>query len=96
VLERYAGYCWDNGMTVTFGTEHNTPAMEPVKVYASGHTELTPLLKEINYKGACIVAAHQYLVGRGEPGLAGGFSSDTERDNHVRLGHAIIKEINEK
>ena len=96
VLERYAGYCWENGMTVTFGTEHNTPAMEPVKVYASGLTELTPLLKEINYKGACIVAAHQYLVGKGETGLAGGFSGEKERDECVRLGHAIIKEINKK
>ena len=95
VLEKYAGYCRENGMTVTFGTEHNTPAMEPVKVYASGNTELTPMLKEINYQGACIIAAHQYLIGRGEPGLAGGLN-ETERNECIRLGHAIISEIIKK
>lgn len=96
VLEQYAGYCWKNGMMVTFGTEHNTPAMEPVKVYSSGRNELTPLLKEINYKGACIIAAHQYLVGRGEPGLAGGFKDEAERNDSIRLGHAVIREIYKK
>jgi hypothetical protein len=96
ILEEYARYCWENGMTVTLGTEHNTPVMEPVKVYASGRTELTPLLKEINYKGACIIAAHQYLNGTGEKGLTGGFATDTEREDFIRLGHAVISEIIKK
>jgi hypothetical protein len=96
VIEKYARYCWENGMTVTFGTEHNTPVMEPVKVYAPGRTELTPLLKEINYKGACIVAANQYLNGTGEKGLSGGFATDAEREDFIRLGHAVISEIIKK
>jgi hypothetical protein len=89
VLEKYAGYCWDEGLVVTFGTEHNTPLMEPVKVFASGMAELTPRLKEINYKGACIIAAHQYLTGRGEKGYAG----INDRDELIRLGHALIRHI---
>lgn len=59
VLEKYAGYLFDNGFVVTFGTEHNTPAMEPVKLSARGGVDLTDKLKYINYCGACITAAHQ-------------------------------------
>ncbi len=89
VLRRYAEYCWDKGLVVTFGTEHNTPLMESVKVFASGMTELTPRLREINYSSACIIAAHQYLVNRGEPGFVFG----KDRKEYIRLGHALIRSI---
>lgn len=36
VLEKYAGYLHDNGFVVTFGSEHNTPAMEPIELFAPG------------------------------------------------------------
>ena len=48
VLEKYAGYLFDNGFVVTFGTEHNTPAMEPIKLSARGGLDLTDKLKYIN------------------------------------------------
>ena len=59
VLEQYAGYLEDEGFTVTFGSEHNTPALEPVKLRTRDAADLSDRLKEINYRGACIVAAHQ-------------------------------------
>lgn len=59
VLEDYAGYLVDEGFTVTFGSEHNTPAMEPVTLRTRDADALSPVLKEINYRGACLVAAHQ-------------------------------------
>ena len=59
VLERYAGYLEDEGFIVTFGSEHNTPAMEPVRLRTRDASELTDKLKAINYRGACAVAAHQ-------------------------------------
>jgi len=98
VLERYAGYCWNNGMIVTFGTEHNTPLMEPVKVSASGTTELSPLLKEIGYKGACIVAAHQYLTGTNENGYItnSGDLVSNDYSELIRLGHALIISVTKK
>lgn len=60
VLERYAGYLEDEGFTVTFGSEHNTPALEPVKLRTRDAADLSDELKEINYRGACTVAAHQH------------------------------------
>ena len=59
-LEQYASYLEDEGFVVTFGSEHNTPAMEPVKLRTRNHPEgLSEKLREINYRGACAVAAHQ-------------------------------------
>lgn len=60
VLERYSAYLRDEGFTVTFGSEHNTPALEPVRLRTKDNSEsLSDFLKEINYAGACALAAHQ-------------------------------------
>ncbi|MDR1407401.1 MAG: hypothetical protein LBJ23_05065, partial [Tannerella sp.] len=67
-LEHYAGYLYDHGFVVTFGSEHNTPAMEPVELFARNGAPLTDRLLQINYEGACVVAAHQALVRSGRQG----------------------------
>ena len=59
VLEQYAGYLEDEGIIVSFGSEHNTPAMEPVKLHTRDAAELSEKLKAINWRGACAIAAHQ-------------------------------------
>jgi hypothetical protein len=92
-LEDYAGYFYNNGFVVTFGTEHNTPAMEPIELFARNKTPLSKILLEINYEGACITAAHQYLVanegigyldGNGKPDLF-------KREYFFSLGKALIE-----
>jgi hypothetical protein len=93
VLEDYAGYCWDNGMVVTFGSEHNTPAMEPIRLSAANGVELTPKLMDINYNGACIIVAHQHLNRIGEQGYIDedGLPNLAKRDEFVKVGNEIIK-----
>ena len=60
VLEQYAGYLEDEGFMVTFGSEHNTPALEPIRLRTRNHPEgLSEKLRGINWRGACMVAAHQ-------------------------------------
>ena len=59
VLERYAGYLEDEGFIVTFGSEHNTPALEPIRLRTRDADGLTEKLRAINWRGACAVAAHQ-------------------------------------
>lgn len=59
VLEQYAGFLEDEGFIVSFGSEHNTPAMEPVKLRTRDAAELSAKLKAINWRGACAIAAHQ-------------------------------------
>jgi len=93
VLEEYASYFNKNGFVVTFGTEHNTPAMEPVELFARNNTPLTEMLLNINYEGACITAAHQYLVAKEGVGYLDneGKPNQTKREYFTTLGKAIIE-----
>ena len=86
VLEKYAGYLHDNGFVVTFGSEHNTPAMEPIELFARGGVPLTERLKYINYCGACVVASGMqgYVDSRGKADI-------DKRDEYIKHGDSVIK-----
>lgn len=94
-LEKYAGYLHDNGFVVTFGTEHNTPAMEPIKLMARGGVPLTERLRLINYCGACVVAAHQDIVQSGMQGYVDerGKVDIEKRDEYILHGDDVIKSV---
>lgn len=93
LLEKYATYLHEQGFVVTFGSEHNTPAMEPIELFARNHTPLTEKLMQINYEGACVIAAHQYLVRQGLKGYIDGKgkADRTKRSEFVQLGDELIK-----
>ncbi len=95
LLEKYASYLHDQGFVVTFGSEHNTPAMEPVELFARHSTPLTDKLKQINYEGCCVVAAHQHLVKQGLTGYVdeNGVADPSKRDEFIRLGDQLIHSI---
>lgn len=59
VLERYSAYLEDEGFIVSFGSEHNTPAMEPLLLRTRDSETLSDKLLAVNYRGACAIAAHQ-------------------------------------
>ncbi len=86
-LEEYASYLHEQGFVVTFGSEHNTPTMEPIELFARGGVPLTPKLKQINYDGACVIAAHQHLLAQGLEG----FVDRSRREEYVKLGDRLIK-----
>lgn len=92
LLEKYAEYLYGQGFVVTFGSEHNTPAMEPIELFASGGTPLTTKLMEINYKGACVIAAHQHLVKQGLNGYIdqAGDADRSKRHELESLGDQLI------
>lgn len=93
VLEDYSNFFWDNGFVVTFGTEHNTPAMEPVEVFVQKNKPLSQRMLEINYKSACVVAAHQELVRQGKKGYIDekGVADVENREEYIKLGDEVIK-----
>lgn len=95
LLDEYASYLFDDGFVVTFGSEHNTPKMDPVELSARGGIPLTDKLLEINYKGACIIAAHQNLVNQGLSGYIdkNGFPETENRDEFISLGDQLIKSV---
>jgi len=95
LLEKYAGYLHDQGFVVTFGSEHNTPAMEPIELFARNSTPLTDRLLQINYEGVCVVVAHQHLVAQGLRGYvdAGGQADRSKRAEFIKLGSQLIESI---
>lgn len=92
LLKEYAQYFWNNGILVTFGTEHNTPELIPLTVDTRGGVALDAQLAELSYKGACVCAAHQYLVAQGKDGFVKTDGSRTEGslDDFAELGRAVI------
>jgi hypothetical protein len=93
VLKDFVTYFRSKNFVITFGTEHNTPQLDPVKVSCSGGVELDADLERIGYEGACIIAAHQYLIANGEEGYlnADGDAKAGEYNAFVQLGNAVIK-----
>ena len=99
LLEKYAGYLYDAGFVVTFGSEHNTPAMEPIELFARNSTPLTDKLMKINYEGACVIAAHQHLISEGKQGYVDkdGNVDPSEMKRFIEMGDALIqKEVSLK
>ena len=92
LLEKYASYLHEQGFVVTFGSEHNTPAMEPIELFARNSTPLTEKLMQINYDGVCVVAAHQHLVAQGLRGYvdAKGQADRRKRAEFIKLGDELI------
>lgn len=93
MLEEYAQFFVDNGFVVTFGSEHNTPSLDPITLYTTDDKELSPLLKKINYEGACITVAHQQQIAEGKKGWLNeeGIPDTSCYVEFVKLGDAIIK-----
>jgi hypothetical protein len=85
ILKEYAGYFYENGFMVSFGTEHNTTAMIPMEVSAKNQVRLDDILLQISFNGTACVAAHQYLVER-----EGKDYTSESRENMELLGRAIF------
>lgn len=92
ILRKFAGFFYEKGFVVTFGTEHNTPVLEPLKVMTRGGREPDSFLKTISWKGACVIAAHQYLRSHGQPGYAlSGKPAGELRAEYEKIGEAVIE-----
>ncbi|MEA4981608.1 MAG: hypothetical protein VB066_02715, partial [Paludibacter sp.] len=66
--------------------------MEPIELFARNSTPLTEKLMQINYEGACVIAAHQHLVAQGLRGYvdADGKADRSKRAEFVKLGKELI------
>ena len=91
ILKDFVTFFNEKGFIITFGTEHNTPQLDPLRVTCRGGVPLDEELRSINYEGAAVIAAHQYLVDRQEEGYLRGRKAKTEKKNDFfELGKAVI------
>ncbi len=97
ILKDFVKYFNENGFVITFGTEHNTPKLDPIKISCGGGIDLDDELKQINYEGSAIIAAHQFLVAKGEEGyLKNGIAKTDDKEFYVELGKAVIAKFMDK
>jgi hypothetical protein len=91
-LKSFVAFFREKGFIVMFGTEHNTPSLDPLRVSARGGVDLDEELRIISYEGACIVAAHQYLRAKGEQGFIPVPEREIKEKNSelIALGKAVI------
>ena len=94
-LKEFVLFFDKNGFVITLGTEHNTPAMEPVTVSCREGKALDRELVSISYRGASVIAAHQYLHARGREGYIrnDGTSRTDEKEYFEQLGDAVIRKF---
>jgi len=94
VLKDFVSWFHRKGFVVTFGSEHNTPQLDPMKITCRENVELDEELKLINYEGTAIIAAHQYLVANGKEGyLKGKKAKIEEKAYFIELGKAVIAQF---
>jgi hypothetical protein len=94
ILEPFVRYFDEQNFVITFGTEHNAPGLTPLTISCRGGAPLTDYLKRVNYEGACVIAAHQYLRSQGEQGYVNAKTGEAQiarRKEMVNLGNAVIR-----
>jgi hypothetical protein len=92
-LKNFIEFFDSKGFIITFGTEHNTPEMLPLTVTARGKKPLDNMLKQINWKGACVIAAHQYFRAKKKQGYINntGKPRISEKKEFEILGQFVIE-----
>ena len=69
ILKDFVRFFDQQGFGITFGSEHNTPQLDPLTITCRGGIPLDVELMQVSFKGAALIAAHQYLVANGKPGF---------------------------
>ena len=92
-LKEYSCFFHDRKFIITFGTEHNSPEMIPLKIDTRGGKPLDEELISISFEGACVIAAHQYLRSKKSEGYisSNGNPKIEQLDEFIELGNAVIE-----
>lgn len=99
-LKQFSLFFRQNGFIVTFGTDHNTIEQGPLIPSTRGNRQLDEELLQISYDGACMIAAHQELTRKGQPGFVNEYGTrlvaKEKVKDFIRTGDEIIRKTSEK
>jgi hypothetical protein len=91
ILKDFVHFFDQKGLVITFGSEHNTPQLDPLTITCRGGVPLDSELSEINRRGVSVIAAHQYLTASGTSGFpTGSFPSSSEIKELEQMGMKVI------
>ena len=81
------------GFVIIFGTEHNTPEMIPLTVTARARKPLDDSMRKIAWRGASVIAAHQYMRSQNKPGYiqSNGSVRFDEKKEFESVGQLVIE-----
>jgi hypothetical protein len=80
------------GFFLVAGTEHNSPGHDPIAVRCKG-APLPADARGAFSRGACVLAAHQYLRARGESRPAERLNDRKGLDEMADLGARVIRAV---
>ncbi|RPI05531.1 MAG: hypothetical protein EHM64_06195 [Ignavibacteriae bacterium] len=66
---------------ILFGTEHNTPEKSSLLISCKNKTEIPVEIRKIAYDGACVIAAHQFLMNK----MNIGYVDDHGNNNYEQI-----------
>jgi len=93
-VERYAKPLREAGIPLTVGTEHNTLELIPMQPACEESAPLSDELLRDFWEGACICAAHQVLVARGETGYVDGDGRRVgDPEQLARIGAGLVEQV---
>ncbi len=92
-LKEFVNFFNARNFVITFGTEHNTPELIPMKISTRGGVDLDDELRTICFEGACVIAAHQYFRAKGMDGYIekSGKPRLESKDEFIETGNAVIE-----
>ncbi len=95
ILTDFVNFFNEKGFIVTFGTEHNTPDLQPLTVSCRKGEDLGDALQRIQYRGVCVLAAHQFLLASGEEGyvVKDGTARISEKQDFELFGELVLQEF---
>lgn len=104
VLSAYVKTMRAAGLVITAGTEHNTLDLLPIEPTCVGGAPVPQDVAEIFWEGACVVAAHQFMVLNGRTGFVDGEgrpnSEYADAPSRIaafsKLGAAVIQRYSER
>ncbi len=91
-LEKFVRFFDVKNYIILFGTEHNTPNLIPLTVSCRNNAPLTNELLKISFEGACVIAAHQFLIANGKEGYISndGKSKFEEKKEFIQFGKTVL------
>ncbi|MGD0036500.1 MAG: hypothetical protein ABSC53_04320 [Bacteroidota bacterium] len=92
MLTDFVKFFHQRNYIILFGTEHNTPEKSSLLISCKNNTDIPIEIKKIAYDGACVIAAHQFLMKNINTGYIGenGNNHCEQIDAFVKLGHSLI------
>jgi hypothetical protein len=92
ILKDFVRFFDEKGFIITFGTEHNTPELIPLTVTARKNMVLEDSIKNIAFRGASVIAAHQYLRSQKRKGFVTKYGTAAgEKEDFESLGRMVIE-----